>query len=96
MPNEIIETLCVGGHNDGQRVTCEGRQRERFIQLPVLVNIAARDKFSGQSVMEYEIYRLEQIFGRTDTHYVYMSQPMALDDAVQMLIQKYPKRETTT
>jgi hypothetical protein len=38
-----------------------------------------------------EVYRLERIYGRPDTHYFYVSQPMTLDEAVQMLIQKYWK-----
>jgi hypothetical protein len=96
MPNEIIETLCIGGHNDGRRVPCEGRQREKYIRLPVLVNIAARDTFSGHSVMEYEVYRLEQIYGRVSTHWLYLAQPMQIDEAVQMLVDKYRQGETTT
>jgi hypothetical protein len=84
MPNEIIETLtlCIGGNNDGRRVTCEATRREEYIRLPC-------------GHLE-EIYRLDRIYGRPDTHYVYVSQPMTLDDAVEMLIQKYPKGETTT
>jgi hypothetical protein len=77
MTNETIETLCIGGHNDRRRVTCEGRQREEYIRLSW-----------GQ---HEEIYRLERIYGRPDTAYIYVFQPMTFDEAVQMLIAEYPQ-----
>jgi hypothetical protein len=90
MPNEIIETLtlCIGGHNDGRGVRCEGRQREKYIRLT-----AGCDP---TGLLQYEVYRLEQIYGRTDTHWLYLLHPMEIDDAVRMLIAKYPQGETTT
>jgi hypothetical protein len=77
MPNEIIETLCIGGTYDGRRLTSWATRREEYIRLPC-----------GE--LE-EIYRLDRIYGRPDTAYIYVFQPMSFDEAVQMLIQKYPK-----
>ena len=88
MPNEIIETLCIGGHNDGRRVTCEGRQREKYIRLTA--------GCTPTGLLQYEVYRLEQIYGRTSTHWLYLAQPMQIDEAVQMLVDKYSQGETTT
>ena len=90
MPNEIIETLtlCIGGHNDGRRVTCEGTRREKYIRLTA--------GCTPTGLLQYEVYRLEQIYGRTDTHWLYLLQPMEIDDAVRMLIGKYPEEERAT
>jgi hypothetical protein len=88
MPNEIIETLCIGGHNDGRRVTCEGTRREKYIRLTA--------GCTPTGLLQYEVYRLEQIYGRTSTRWLYLAQPMEIDEAVQMLIAKYRQGETTT
>ena len=83
----VIETLCIGGHNDGRRVKCEGRQREKYIRLTA--------GCTPTGLLQYAVYRLEQIYGRTSTHWLYLAQPMQIDEAVQMLVDKYRQGETT-